>query len=139
MRPGPARITGGNRQDGTPAVPAAGSRGRAGKFVLAAAAGLALASGAVTGTPAAHATAAVSARAAAAVRANPIVEPCPCINPLCRPGCSQSVASGGPAAMIHQQARQGARQATAMSASAAIICPPPSGDGVTSKTGDPGC
>ncbi len=34
---------------------------------------------------------------------------------------------------------QRARQATAISASAAIICPPPSGDGVMSKSGDPGC
>jgi hypothetical protein len=41
----------GNHQDGAPAVPAAGSRGRAAMFVLTAAAALALAVGAVTGTP----------------------------------------------------------------------------------------
>ena len=57
MRPGPARITSGYRRDRAPAMPAAGSRGRARMFVLAAAAGLALASGAATGTPAAHAAA----------------------------------------------------------------------------------
>jgi hypothetical protein len=106
-------------------------------FVLAAAAGLALASGAVTGTPAAHAAAA--ARAAAAVRAHPGFEPCPCDHPICRPGCFQGMASGGPASMIHRHTRQGARQATTISAGAAIICPPPSGEGAMSKTGDPGC
>ena len=52
---------GGNHQDGAPAVPAAGSCGRAGMFVLTAAAGLALAFGAVTGTAAAPTTAAVAA------------------------------------------------------------------------------
>ena len=42
MEPGPARSgAGGNRRDGAFAVPAARSRGRAVKFVLAAAAGLA--------------------------------------------------------------------------------------------------
>ena len=133
MGPGPARITDGNRRDG---APAAGSRGRAGIFVLAAAAGLALASGAVTGTPAAHA--AVAARTAAAVHAHPGFEPCPCINPVCRPGCFQGIASGGPASMIHRQTHPGARQATTISASAAIICPPPSGEAM-SKSGDPGC
>ena len=57
MGPRPARITvgPGSGRDG---APAAGPCGRAGMFVLAAAAGLALASGAVTGTPAAHAAAA---------------------------------------------------------------------------------
>ena len=45
------------------------------------------------------------------------------------------------APVICGQARQGAPQATARPAIAAIICPPPSGDGVVamSKTGDPGC
>jgi hypothetical protein len=42
------------------------------------------------------------------------------------------------ALVICGHTHQGARQATAMSASTAIICPPPSGD-VMSKTGDPGC
>jgi len=90
MGPGPARSAAradGNRRDGALAVPAAGSRERAGMFVLAAAAGLALAFGAVTGMPAAHATAAVSARAAVAVHAHPRFEPCPCDNPVCRPLC----------------------------------------------------
>jgi len=45
------------------------------------------------------------------------------------------------APMICGQAHQGARQASARPAIAAIICPPPSGDGVVamSKSGDPGC
>jgi hypothetical protein len=45
------------------------------------------------------------------------------------------------APVICGQAHQGAPQATARPAIAAIICPPPSGDGVVamSKTGDPGC
>jgi hypothetical protein len=43
------------------------------------------------------------------------------------------------ALVICGQAHQAARQAVATPASAAIICPPPSGDGVMSKTGDPGC
>ena len=45
------------------------------------------------------------------------------------------------ALVICGQTHQGARQAAATPASAAIICPPPSGDGVVamSKTGDPGC
>jgi len=103
MGPEPARITGGvggNHQDGAPAVPAvpaAGLRGRAGMFVLAAGAGLALASGAATGTPAAHAAAAAAAHPVAAARALPEVEPCPCADPPCRPVCFQSMASGGPA------------------------------------------
>ena len=41
--------------------------------------------------------------------------------------------------VICGQTHQGARQAMAISASAAIICPPPSGDGLMSKSGDPGC
>src|SRR5690348_9528080 len=87
MGTGPARIVAsvdGNRWDGAFAVPAAGTRGRVGMFVLAAAAGLALASGVVTGTPAAHATVATSARAAGAAHALPRFEPCPCDNPICR-------------------------------------------------------
>ena len=46
------------------------------------------------------------------------------------------------APVIYGQAHQGPRQATTRPASAAIICPPPSGDGAVvamSKTGDPGC
>jgi hypothetical protein len=106
MGPAPARTTDGadgNCQDGAPAVPAAGSRGRAGMAVVTAAAGLALAFGVVTGTPAAHARAAVSAPPAPAVQAIPGFEPCPCDKPICRPGCSQGMASGGPALMIHRQ------------------------------------
>jgi hypothetical protein len=99
----PARMvagTGGSRRDG---APAAGSPGRAGKFVLAAAAGLALAFGAVTGTTAAHAAAAVPARAAVVMHALPRFEPCPCTELVCRPVCLQGTASGGPAAMVHPQ------------------------------------
>jgi hypothetical protein len=133
MGSGPARITEGNRRD---VAPAAGARGRAGMFALVAAAGLALASGAVTGTPAAHA--AVAARTATAGHAHPRFEPCPCDRPICRPGCSQGMTSGDRASMIRWQAHQGGREATTVSASAVIICPPPSGDGM-SKSGDPGC
>jgi len=46
------------------------------------------------------------------------------------------------APVIYGQAHQGTRQAPIRAASAAIICPPPSGDGAVlamSKTGDPGC
>jgi len=45
------------------------------------------------------------------------------------------------APVICGQAHHGARQAAAGPAIAAIICPPPSGDGVVamSKSGDPGC
>jgi hypothetical protein len=48
------------------------------------------------------------------------------------------------APVICGQTHQGVRQATTIAASAAIICPPPSGDGMSSgdamsKTGDPGC
>jgi len=46
------------------------------------------------------------------------------------------------APVICGQTHQGARQATTTAASAAIICLPPSGDGVVvamSKSGDPGC
>ena len=95
MRPGPARTVGGNRRDGAFAVPAAGSRGRPGMFVVAAAAGLALASGAVAGTPAAHAAAAVPTRAAIVVHAHPMIDHCPCDKPICRPGCVQTMASAG--------------------------------------------
>jgi len=120
MEPGPARSTtdaSGDRRGGTFAVPAAGSHGRAGKFVLTAAAGLALAFGAVTGTPAALAIAAVATRAAVAVHAYLRFEPCPCINPICRPGCYQSMASGGPAAVMAAPQLSGA--ATALHAMAA--------------------
>jgi hypothetical protein len=111
MRPGPARIAGGNRRDGAFEVPAAGSRGRAGMFVLAAAAGLALATGVMAGTPAARAATAASARAQAAVHALPMFEPCPCADPACRPVCHQSIASGGPASMIHRHIPLAAAQA----------------------------
>jgi hypothetical protein len=46
------------------------------------------------------------------------------------------------APVMSGQAHQGPRQAMTRPASAAIICPPPSGDGAVvamSKTGDPGC
>jgi len=103
MEPGPARSAadaGRDRRGGAFAVPAAASRGRAGQFVLTAAAGHAMAFGAVTGTPAALATAAVASGTAVAVHAFPAFEPCPCINPVCRPGCYQSMASGGAAAVM---------------------------------------
>ena len=93
----PARIVAGAGDRRRGGASAAGSPGRAGKFVLAAAAGLALAFGAVTGTTATHAAAAVSARAAVAVHALPMFEPCPCADPPCRPVCFQSAAPGGPA------------------------------------------
>jgi len=99
MRPRPAHSAagvGGVHQDGAPAVPATGSRGRAGMFVLTAAAGLALAFGAAIGTPAAPAAAAVAARTAVAVHAYTMFEPCPCDNPICREVCFQSMTSGGP-------------------------------------------
>jgi len=45
------------------------------------------------------------------------------------------------APVIGGQTHQGAQQATTISASAAIICPPPSGDGAVamSKSGNPSC
>ena len=120
MEPGPARSgAGGNRRGGAFAVPAARSRERAVKFVLAAAAGLALASGVMTGMPAAHAAAAVPARAAAAVHAYPRFDPCPCVLPICRPGCLQSAASGSPASMIYRQPHLAA--AAAVSARAVAV------------------
>ena len=69
-------------------------------FALAAAAGLAVLAGTMTGTTAAHAAASVPAPAAAA-HAHPMFEPCPCDKPICRPGCSQNMAFGGPASLIH--------------------------------------
>jgi len=48
-----------------------------------------------------------------------------------------AVTLGG--SVICGQTHQGARQAMGISVSAAIICPPPSGDGLMSKSGDPGC
>jgi hypothetical protein len=113
----PARIVaGGNRRD---RAPAAGSPGRAGRFVLAAAAGLALAFGALTGTTATHAAAAVSTRAAVAVQTLPGFEPCPCTDLVCRPVCVQGTASGGPAAMVHPQ-RHSAATAESARAEAAV-------------------
>jgi hypothetical protein len=125
MEPGPARSgAGGNRRDGTFAVPAARSRGRVVKFVLAAAAGLALASGVMTGTPAAHAAATVPARTAATVHGYPVFQPCPCDKPICRPGCSQNVAVGGPAAMIHRQPHLAAAAAVSAGPAAAVHAQP---------------
>ena len=119
-------------------MPPTGSRGRAGMFVLTAAAGLALAFGAVTATPAARPATAVPAPAAAAVQAIPEFVPCPCDKPICRPGCSQSMTSGGPA-MIHRQIRLTAAQAVVTTAAAAVNCPPPSTSEVASSDGQPGC
>jgi hypothetical protein len=121
-------------------MPAAGSRGRAVKFVLAAAAGLALASGVMTGTPAAaHAATAVSARAAATVHAYPVFEPCPCTDRLCREVCFQGVASGGPAAMIHRQTHPATPQVEVAATAIAVNCPPPSTSALASSDGNPGC
>jgi hypothetical protein len=116
MRPGPVRIVaGGSSREGTVAVPGAGRRGRVRKFALAAAAGLAVVAGAMTGTTAAHAAASVpAAHAAAAAQSYLMVEPCPCINPICRPGCSQIMAFGGPPAMTHPPAHLAAAQSHAM-------------------------
>jgi hypothetical protein len=140
MEPGPARSSaGGNRRRGAFAVPAAGSRGRAVKFVLAAAAGLALASGVMTGTPAAHAAAAAPARAAAAVHGFPRLQPCPCDKPICRPGCFQSMADGGPASMIHRQTHLAAAQAVGTITATAVNCPPPAAPAATSQDGNPSC
>lgn len=142
MRPGSARIVvgaGGNHRDKAFAVPATSSRGRAGMFVLTAAAGLALASGAVTGTSVAHATAVVSVREAVAVHAHPRFEPCPCDKPICRPGCSQSMASGGLASMIHRQTHLAAAQAVVTIAATWVNCPPPSQPATASSDGQPGC
>jgi len=134
MGPGPARIVAsadGNRQGGAFAVPAAGWRGRAGMFVLTAAAGLALASGAMIGTPAAH--------AAAAAHANTRFDPCPCDNPVCRSLCFQSMASGGPASMIHRQTPLAAARAVVRITATAVNCPPPSTAITASSDGNPGC
>jgi hypothetical protein len=120
MEPGPARDAAGadgNRRDGALALPAVCLRPV--KFLLTAAAGLALAFGAVTGMPATPATAAVSAPATATAHTEPVFEPCPCINPICRPGCSQAMASGGPAATMAAPQPPGA--ATALRAATGII------------------
>jgi len=87
-----ARVTHDSDSDPRSGPPAAGLRGRAGMFILAAAAGLALACGAAAGPPAAHAAVAVSARAAVTVQSHPAFEPCPCDHPVCRPLCLQGVA-----------------------------------------------
>jgi hypothetical protein len=76
-----------------------------GMFVLAAAAALAALAGTMTGPTAAHAATAAPAHAAAAAPAHLTLEPCPCINPVCRPGCNQNMATGGPASMIGQHTR----------------------------------
>ena len=62
-------------------------RGRLRRTVLATAAGLALLSGAAVSVPSAQAAATGSPAASAVSHA--VAEPCPCINPICRPGCSQ--------------------------------------------------
>ena len=142
MGPAPARFAdgaGSNHQDGAPAMPAAGSSGRAGMFVLTAAAGLALALSAVTATPAAHATAAVSAPTSAAVQAIAEFQPCPCDKPICRSGCSQSMTSGGPVFMIHRQTRLTAAQAVVTIAATAVNCPPPNAPPAESSDGQPSC
>jgi hypothetical protein len=91
MRPGPVRIIGGgNRREGTPAVPRAGRRGLAARFALAAAAGLAVLAGTMTGTTPAHAAASVSAEATPAAHSRPMFDPCLCDNPVCRPLCHQN-------------------------------------------------
>jgi hypothetical protein len=138
MGPGPARITDGAGDNRRYGAPAAGLRGRAGMFVLAAASGLALASGAVTGTPAAHAAATAAARPAAAAHARPEFEPCPCTDLRCREVCSQSMASGGPAFMIHQQTHLAARAMVTMTATA-VNCPPPATPATASSDGQPSC
>ena len=121
-------------------MPGAGSPGQAKRFVLAAAAGVALAVGAVTGTSAAHAAAVVSARPAAAVHAHhPRLEPCPCADPLCREVCSQSMASGSPASLIHRQAHLPAAQAMVRVVAISVNCPPPSTAAPASSDGHPGC
>ena len=139
MGPRPARNAAGasgNRRDGAPAVPAAGSRAWAGMFVLTAAAGLALAFAVVTGTPAAPATAAVTARTATTVDTPPEFEPCPCDKPICRPGCSQSMASGGPASMIQRQTHAAAEctDPKCISGTPPAAAPPP-GSQLTGRTG----
>jgi hypothetical protein len=103
MRPGPVRIIGGgNRREGTPAVPRAGRRGLA-RFALAAATGLAVLAGTMTGTTPAHAAASVSAEATPAAHSRPMFEPCPCTDRLCREVCFQNATSDSPASMIHQR------------------------------------
>jgi hypothetical protein len=114
MGPGPVRIVaGGNRREGTRAAPGAGWRARMGIFVLATAAALAALAGTMAGATAAHAATAAPAHAATAAPAHaataapahPRFEPCPCINPVCRPGCDQNMAAGGPASMIGKHTR----------------------------------
>lgn len=140
MRPGPVRIVaGGSRRDGTVAVPGAGRRGRVRVFVLAAAAGLAVVAGAMTGTTAAHAAASVpAAHTAAAAQSHTMFEPCPCDRPICRPGCLQSMASGGAASMVLPRTHLAAAQALARMTASAVSCPPPS-EPVASQDGQPSC
>ena len=139
MRLSPALIAGGNRREAAFEMPAAGSRGRAGMFVLAAAAGLALASGVLTGTPDAHAATAVPVRAAATVHAYPMFEPCPCTDRACREVCFQGAVSAAPAAMIHRQTHLAARQVEVAATAVAVNCPPPSTSPPASSDGSPGC
>jgi hypothetical protein len=131
MEPGTARVTRDTDSDRCSRALAAGWRGWAGMFILAAAAGLALASGAATGPPA--------ARAAVAVQSHPAFEPCPCDHPVCRPLCLGSVAPGGPAPMIRQHTLLTAARAVDPVTAVAVNCPPPSAPAPASQDGQPGC
>jgi hypothetical protein len=113
-----------NRRKGNPALPGAGQRGLAAMFALAAAAGLVVLGGTMTGTTAAPAAASVSSHAVTAAHSRPMFEPCPCDKPICRPGCVQNTASGGPAAVIHRQVRT-ARAATAAAHARPMVEPCP--------------
>jgi hypothetical protein len=114
----PVRIVAGNSREEPFAIPAAGRRGRARMFALAAAAGLAVLAGTMTGATAAHAAASspahaaasVSADAATAAQSRPRFDPCPCDNPVCRPACFQTTAAGSPAATTHRQTHLTAAQ-----------------------------
>jgi len=87
----PVRIVaGGNRREGTAAIPGAGRRGRAGISVLAAAAGLAVLAGTVTGTTAARAAAPASARS----RSRGAVRPAVRALPLRPPGLQATMLPG---------------------------------------------
>ena len=134
MEPGTARVTRDDDSDPCSGPPATGLRGRAGLFILAAAAGLALASGAATGPSAADA-AAVSARAAVTVQSRLAVEPCPCDNPICRPVCLGSVAPDGSTSIIRQHTLVAADPITAI----AVNCPPPAAPAPASQDGQPSC
>ena len=131
MEPGTACVTHDANSGHSSGLAAAGLRGRAGMFILAAAAGLALASGAAAGPPA--------ALAAVTMQSHAVVEPCPCINPLCRPGCLGSVSPGGPASTIRPHMLLAAARAVDPITAIAVNCPPPSSSGPASQDGQPGC